>query len=618
MSRYILLEGWLTKSPPHRSIFKTKWRKRWFSLRQSNDLPGQYFLDYYGERSCRRLKGSINLDLCEQVDAGLMTQNSNTQLDPAERGCVFSIQTKERTYHLEAACEEDMEKWVDAICRVCGLRATLPSEEEERTRSTYQNSTMTVMNDQYELAEGTGPYIPISECITGVRAPVLDFPCNDSQRTFTFDPNNIIIGSKSSFDAVSEKSQQIYLSHPQIRVNNDFSENESNLSDEECKSLNASQSNIADDWSLTRTYIRPGPLDRLEHFKAYSGGNVPVRPAFVRPERKPTGCLGQAASCLGQCDASEEGDGPPVPPRPPKTITLSREHRDSYQGPRLREPGSHPNLDWSNPPYSWEVSSRRLSHVPATQSLAQALPLTHVQSRAQVHVHTHQAQVQAPPYQAQAQALPFQSQAQALPYQAQAQALPYQSQAQALPLQSQAQALPFQSQAQALPFQSQAQALPLQSQAQALPYQSQAQALPTVIVHRPRNDDDDETGLAHPMQHYCNLSLLPPAVDRALKPRIASTSIGHVNQVGQLFQNAAQPSTSVARTRRASDVLQYLDLDLSSPKSPAKNQDGVRRVHHAKSFSAESRADYKTVDFVKTEAFNITRQDAEASRSVQQ
>ncbi|CAG4941990.1 unnamed protein product [Colias eurytheme] len=555
MSRYILLEGWLTKSPPHRSIFKTKWRKRWFSLRQSNDLPGQYFLDYYGERSCRRLKGSINLDLCEQVDAGLMTQNSNTQLDPAERGCVFSIQTKERTYHLEAACEEDMAKWVDAICRVCGLRATLPSEEEERTRSTYQNSTMTVMNDQYELAEGTGPYIPISECITGVRAP-------DSQRTFTFDPNNIIIGSKSSFDAVSEKSQQIYLSHPQIRVNNDFSENESNLSDEECKSLNASQSNLADDWSLTRTYIRPGPLDRLEHFKAYTGGNVPVRPAFVGPpERKPTGCLGQAASCLGQCDASEEG--PPVPPRPPKTITLSREHRDSYQGPRLREPGSHPNLDWSNPPYSWEVSSRRLSHVPATQSLAQALPLTHVQSRVQVHVHTHQAQVQAPPYQAQAQAPPYQAQAQAQPYQAQAQALPYQSQAQALPLQSQAQALPF------------------QSQAQALPLQSQAQALPTVIVHRPMNDDDDETGLAH------------------------------------LFQNAAQPSTSVARTRRASDVLQYLDLDLS-PKSPAKNQDGVRRVHHAKSFSAESRADYKTVDFVKTEAFNITRQDAEASRSVQQ
>lgn len=44
-----------------------KWRRRWFALRQSGELPGQYFLDYYADRNCRRLKGTINLDLCEQV-----------------------------------------------------------------------------------------------------------------------------------------------------------------------------------------------------------------------------------------------------------------------------------------------------------------------------------------------------------------------------------------------------------------------------------------------------------------------------------------------------------------------------------------------------------------------
>lgn len=53
-----------------------------------------------------------------------MERSSNCSLDPKMRGSVFTIQTQTRTYHLEADCEAEMEKWVDAICRVCGLRAT--------------------------------------------------------------------------------------------------------------------------------------------------------------------------------------------------------------------------------------------------------------------------------------------------------------------------------------------------------------------------------------------------------------------------------------------------------------------------------------------------------------
>uniref|UniRef100_A0A2H1WMU2 SFRICE_011564 n=1 Tax=Spodoptera frugiperda TaxID=7108 RepID=A0A2H1WMU2_SPOFR len=103
-----------------------RWRRRWFALRQSGELPGQYFLDYYADRNCRRLKGTIDLDLCEQVDAGLhMERHGQAPFNPSIRGSVFTIQTQRRTYHLEADCEAEMEKWVDAICRVCGLRATL-------------------------------------------------------------------------------------------------------------------------------------------------------------------------------------------------------------------------------------------------------------------------------------------------------------------------------------------------------------------------------------------------------------------------------------------------------------------------------------------------------------
>lgn len=64
-----------------------------------------------------------------QVDAGLHMNKSGSG-SPRLRGSVFTIRTASRTYHLEADCEADMEKWVDAICRVCGLRATDDSDKE--------------------------------------------------------------------------------------------------------------------------------------------------------------------------------------------------------------------------------------------------------------------------------------------------------------------------------------------------------------------------------------------------------------------------------------------------------------------------------------------------------
>lgn len=65
------------------------------------------------------------------------------------------------------------------------------------------------------------------------------------QRAFTFDPKNIVMSTRTPFDRTDNRNYQMYMSQPHIKLNNtEFSENESNLSDEECKSLNASQSNI--------------------------------------------------------------------------------------------------------------------------------------------------------------------------------------------------------------------------------------------------------------------------------------------------------------------------------------------------------------------------------------
>ncbi|KAF5272571.1 hypothetical protein FQR65_LT04910 [Abscondita terminalis] len=170
----VVCEGWLTKSPPTKRIWRARWRRRWFCLQNSGELPGQYCLMYYADRKCRKLKGTINLDACEQVDTGLQFEDSKHKFD-----FMFDIKTKTRTYYLAAETEEEMKAWVNCICNICGLKAT--TEDEAVTRSLnpqppiYQDHPNILLDESSKTAldsppispVSTGPYIPISECISG-------------------------------------------------------------------------------------------------------------------------------------------------------------------------------------------------------------------------------------------------------------------------------------------------------------------------------------------------------------------------------------------------------------------------------------------------------------------
>ncbi|KAJ8679674.1 hypothetical protein QAD02_015461 [Eretmocerus hayati] len=153
----IVHEGWLIKSPPPK-LWRPKWRERWFTLRHSGELPGQYFLEYYTDEKCRKLKGKIDLDQCEQVDAGLRFENRKQKYQ-----YMFNVKTPKRTYYLVADNEDDMNKWVDAVCQVCGLKAQDDGDQQcqifpfESQESPPISPTSTV----------SGPYIPISECFSG-------------------------------------------------------------------------------------------------------------------------------------------------------------------------------------------------------------------------------------------------------------------------------------------------------------------------------------------------------------------------------------------------------------------------------------------------------------------
>lgn len=120
-----------------------RWRRRWFLLTHSGELPGQYILTYYTDRNCRKLKGVINLDQCEQVDLGLKLDERKLKFDH-----VFDIKTPSRTYYLAADTETEMKSWVTCICRVCGLKSTNEDDEGKESYGIF----LTNFNSDFYIA----------------------------------------------------------------------------------------------------------------------------------------------------------------------------------------------------------------------------------------------------------------------------------------------------------------------------------------------------------------------------------------------------------------------------------------------------------------------------------
>lgn len=87
-------------------------------------------LEYYKNDHSKKPLRIINLNFCEQVDAGLTFNKKELQ-----DSFVFDIKTSERTFYLVAETEEDMNKWVQSICQICGFNQA----EESTGRRTNTN-----------------------------------------------------------------------------------------------------------------------------------------------------------------------------------------------------------------------------------------------------------------------------------------------------------------------------------------------------------------------------------------------------------------------------------------------------------------------------------------------
>ncbi|XP_029106110.1 GRB2-associated-binding protein 1-like isoform X2 [Scleropages formosus] len=115
----VVCSGWLIKSPPEKKLKRYAWKKRWFVLRSGRLTGDPDVLEYYKNDHAKKPIRVIDLNLCEQVDAGLTFNKKEL-----EHSFIFDIKTIDRVFYLVADTEDEMNKWVRCICDICGFNPT--------------------------------------------------------------------------------------------------------------------------------------------------------------------------------------------------------------------------------------------------------------------------------------------------------------------------------------------------------------------------------------------------------------------------------------------------------------------------------------------------------------
>ncbi|XP_036393039.1 GRB2-associated-binding protein 2 [Megalops cyprinoides] len=186
----IICQGWLRKSPPEKKLRRYAWKKRWFILRSGRMSGDPDVLEYYKSDHSKKPLRVIDLQYCEQVDAGLTFQRKEFQ-----DSFVFDIRTSDRTFYLVAETEEEMNKWVRSICQLCGFNQSEDSHDGGRL---VTSATHTPRSMAADLRGSMAPLI-------GERK--VSVPAHSSQPLlFTFD-----MPTRHGHGSLSNSAPQDYL-----------------------------------------------------------------------------------------------------------------------------------------------------------------------------------------------------------------------------------------------------------------------------------------------------------------------------------------------------------------------------------------------------------------------
>ncbi|XP_062852297.1 GRB2-associated-binding protein 1 isoform X2 [Trichomycterus rosablanca] len=151
----VVCSGWLRKSPPEKKLRRYAWKKRWFILRSGRMTGDPDVLEYYKNDHVKKPIRVIDLNLCEQVDAGLSFNKKEL-----EHSFIFDIKTIDRVFYLVADTEEEMNKWVRSICDICGFN---PTDTDDSVKVSHQAAGGLVVDMPSRLGmvgSSTQPSVP--------------------------------------------------------------------------------------------------------------------------------------------------------------------------------------------------------------------------------------------------------------------------------------------------------------------------------------------------------------------------------------------------------------------------------------------------------------------------
>ncbi|XP_043918196.1 GRB2-associated-binding protein 1 isoform X2 [Protopterus annectens] len=182
--------GWLRKSPPEKKLKRFAWKRRWFILRSGRLTGDPDVLEYYKNDHTKKPIRIIDLNLCEQVDAGLVFEKKEF-----ENSFIFDIKTIDRVFYLVADTEEEMNKWVRHICEICGFNPT--DDDAVKSHGTSNHATIEMpLSGNINMSQ---PSVPSFEALP---------PPYETVR----------VGHADSMSSQEESQDYLLLSHCESRV----------------------------------------------------------------------------------------------------------------------------------------------------------------------------------------------------------------------------------------------------------------------------------------------------------------------------------------------------------------------------------------------------------------
>lgn len=96
------------------------------------------------------------------MDAGLRFETRKTKYQH-----LFDLKTPRRTYYLAADSEDDMNRWVDAICSICGLKTFPPPAAGAELGSIGPLGSLGPLGEEYYESRGESPPISPTSTVSG-------------------------------------------------------------------------------------------------------------------------------------------------------------------------------------------------------------------------------------------------------------------------------------------------------------------------------------------------------------------------------------------------------------------------------------------------------------------